>query len=69
MHNSNKIACVMWKDKRPMLLISTHAIPIQAPCIHPKFLTTMPRRNGLIQDLVHTSNLTFTRFTPAVLLI
>jgi hypothetical protein len=55
MHNSNKIACVMWKDKRPVLLISTHAIPIQAPCIHPKFLTSVPRRNGPVRELVHTS--------------
>jgi hypothetical protein len=48
MHNSNKIACVMWKDKRPVLLISIHAVPIQAPCIHPRLLTTVPRRNGSI---------------------
>ena len=55
MHNSNKIACVMWKDKRPVLLISTHAVPVQAPCIHPRFLTSVPRRNGPVRESVHTS--------------
>jgi hypothetical protein len=55
MHNSNKIACVMWKDKRPVLLISTHAVPIQAPCIHPRLFTTVLLRNGPIRDTVHTS--------------
>jgi hypothetical protein len=55
MHTSNNIACVMWKDKRPVLLISTHAIPVQAPCIHLKLLTTVPRRNGADWDSVPTS--------------
>jgi hypothetical protein len=54
MYNSNKIACVVWKDKRPVFLISTHAIPIQAPCIHPNFLTTVQHRNGTVRDSIHT---------------
>jgi hypothetical protein len=48
MHNSNKIACVLWEDKRHVLLISTYAVPFQVPCIHSKFLTTVPHRNGPI---------------------
>ena len=55
MHNSNKIACVMWEDKRVVLLISTHAIPFQVPCIHPKFFTTVLYKNGPVQDLVNSS--------------
>jgi hypothetical protein len=54
MHASKGIACVMWKDKRPVLLISTHAVPVQAPCTHPDFLAKVPRRNGAVRDEIHT---------------
>ena len=30
MHASKKVSCVMWKDKKPLLLISTHALHIQS---------------------------------------
>ena len=28
MHNLKSISCVMWKDKKPMLLLSTHVMSI-----------------------------------------
>lgn len=52
MHNSREIACVMWKDKRPVLLISTHALPIGFPCVP---VPTVPRRNGARRDPIQTS--------------
>jgi hypothetical protein len=55
MHSSHAISCVVWVDTKPVLLISTHAIPIQPPCLHLDSLTTMPRRNGPVRDTIHTS--------------
>jgi hypothetical protein len=55
MHSSRAISCVVWMDKKLVLLISTHAIPIQPPCLHPNSLTTVPRRNGPVRDTIHTS--------------
>jgi hypothetical protein len=31
MHETRKMACVLWKDKKPVLLLSTHALPIGFP--------------------------------------
>jgi hypothetical protein len=55
MHSSSGLSSVVWKDKHPVLLLSTHAPPIQPPCLHPKFLVTVPRRNGVIREAIHTS--------------
>jgi hypothetical protein len=55
MHSDHGISCVVWKDKRPILLISTHAMPIQFPCIHPTSITTVPRRNGVEREIIQTS--------------
>jgi hypothetical protein len=55
MHASRGLACIMWKDKRPVILISTHAVPVQPPCTHPNLLVTIPCRNGAMRDAVHTS--------------
>lgn len=52
MHVSRTISCVMWKDKKPVLLISTHSNPIQAPC---ERVVTVPRRNGVVREQVQTS--------------
>jgi hypothetical protein len=52
MHESRKMACVLWKDKKPVLLLSTHAIPIGYPCMP---VPTMPRRNGADWEDVMTS--------------
>jgi hypothetical protein len=52
MHDSGTISCVMWKDKKPVLLLSTHSVPIQAPC---EKVVTVPRRNGAVRELIQTS--------------
>jgi hypothetical protein len=53
MHSSRSISCVMWKDKRPVLLNSTHARPIQPPC--ERLIITVPRRNGSVRENIQTS--------------
>jgi hypothetical protein len=53
MHQSRSISCVMWKDKKSVLLISTHARPIQPPCERP--ITTVPRRSGAVRESIQTS--------------
>jgi hypothetical protein len=52
MHDSKSINCVMWKDKRLVLLISTYTIPIDFPCM-PR--DEVPRRNGAIREKIPTS--------------
>jgi hypothetical protein len=42
----------MWKDKCPVLLLSTHAISIGFPCV-PR--DEVPRRNGAVRDSIPTS--------------
>lgn len=32
MHEDRGISCIIWKDKRPVLIISSHALPIALPC-------------------------------------
>ena len=54
MHSSHAISCVVWRDKKPVLLISTHVVPIQPPCLHLDSLTIVPRRNGPVRDIIHT---------------
>lgn len=55
MHSSSGMACCVWNDKRPILLLSTHAISIQPPCIHPKYIVNVPHWNGAIQESIQTS--------------
>ena len=43
----------MWKDKRLVLLISTHALPVQAPMEIP--VASMPRWDGAHGPLIPTS--------------
>jgi hypothetical protein len=52
MHDSHGMATVIWKDKRAVVLLSTHALPIDFPC-QPR--TCVPRRNGALWELVGTS--------------
>jgi hypothetical protein len=47
MHDNRKISCVMWKDKCPILLISSHTIPIGFPCMP---VDTVLRRHGAIRE-------------------
>jgi hypothetical protein len=51
-HASRRLSCVMWKDKCPVLLISTHALPIGFPCMR---VDKVPRRNGAVREMVLTS--------------
>jgi hypothetical protein len=68
MHSSKGVACAMWKDKRPVLLISTHAVPVQLPCTHPDLLVKVPRWNSAVRDAIHTSpiHLEYTTFMHGV---
>ena len=43
---------MMWKDKCPVLLLSTHAIPIGFPYVP---MAKVPRRNGAVRDKIPTS--------------
>jgi hypothetical protein len=52
MHENKGISCVMWKDKCPVLLLSTHAIPIGFPC---KPVDTVLQRHGTIREDIPTS--------------
>jgi hypothetical protein len=42
------------EEKRPVILISTHAVPVQPPCMHSDLLAKVPCRNGGVRDAVHT---------------
>jgi hypothetical protein len=52
MHDSWGLSCVMWKDKCPVLLILTHALPIGFPCV-PR--DEVPCRNGAVRENIPTS--------------
>ena len=54
MHDTCNISCVIWKDKKPVLLLSTHAMPIKAPC--EKVVVSVPRCNGTVRKLIQTSS-------------
>jgi hypothetical protein len=59
MHASKGLACIMWKDKRPVILISTHVVPVQPPCVHLDLLAKVPRRNSAVRNAIHTSSISF----------
>jgi hypothetical protein len=46
------MASVVWKDKKPVLLLSTHAIPIGYPCMS---VPTIPRKIGIEREDIMTS--------------
>jgi hypothetical protein len=52
MHKSCQIASVLWKDKKPVLLLSTHANSIGYPCM---LVPTILRRNGTVREDIMTS--------------
>ena len=54
MHDNSTISYVMWKDKKHVLLLSTHTMPIQAP--FEKVVVITPRRNGAVWELIQTSH-------------
>ena len=53
MHESRGICCVLWKDKEPVLLISTHLAPILAPFY---IVDIVPCRRGAIREFIPTSS-------------
>ena len=48
MHKSKQLSAIMWKDKKPVVIISSHATPIQFPCRYP--VISALRRNGSIRE-------------------
>jgi hypothetical protein len=52
MHDSREVSCVVWKDKKSVLLLSTHAKPIVS---RGEEIPTVPRRNGEDRPLIKTS--------------
>jgi hypothetical protein len=52
MHDSRKHSCVVWKDKKSVLLLSTHAKPI---VLEGEETPTVPCRNGEYQPDIKTS--------------
>jgi hypothetical protein len=63
MHDDRGMSTVIWKDKRPVLLLSTSAMPIGFPCVP---VDVVPRRNGAVREKVmsnpvHVEYTTFMR--------
>jgi hypothetical protein len=56
MHQSRCMAAVVWKDKKLVLFLSTHAIPIGYPCMP---VPTVHRRNGAEREVIMTSPMHF----------
>jgi hypothetical protein len=52
MHDSKKVSCVVWKDKKPVLLLSIHAKPIVS---EGEEIPRVPRRNGEDRPMIKTS--------------
>jgi hypothetical protein len=52
MHESRGIGSILWKDKQPVLLISTHAQSIGFPC---QPVDVVPCRNSAIREDIHSS--------------
>ena len=46
------ISCIMWKDKCPILLLSTHATPI---CASREIWDMVPRKHGVVLEQIFTS--------------
>jgi hypothetical protein len=51
MHDSRKIGEVMWKDKKSVFMLSTHALPMAFPCE----IVEVPRRCGSVKNMIKTS--------------
>jgi hypothetical protein len=54
MHESWKMACFVWKNKKPVLFLSTHAIFIEYPYMP---ISTVPRRNRAEREKIMTSSM------------
>ena len=54
MHDDRHICCVMWKDKKPVFLISTHEVSIQAPIF--AHVVVVPQSRGAVWELIQTTS-------------
>jgi hypothetical protein len=54
MHSSKDICFIVWREKRPVLLISTSTVPVQLLYIHPRYIVTVLLRNGVVRDNIQT---------------
>jgi hypothetical protein len=52
MHEGRGMSTVLWKDKRPVLLLSTSAAPIGFPCVP---VHVVPRRSGSVREMVFSN--------------
>ena len=52
MYETRKMACVLWKDRKPVLLLSTHALSIGFPYL---LVPTVPKRNDMVRGNIMTS--------------
>ena len=52
MHADRGMASVIWKDKKAVLLLSTHVVPVDLPS---DSTSTIPRRTGTVRNLIPTS--------------
>jgi hypothetical protein len=54
MHQIPWMAYISWKDKKPIILLSTYAITISYSYMS---VSTVPRRNGTVQEDIMTSSI------------
>ena len=52
MHSFCRISSVMWEDKKVVLLVSSHALPVDPPNV-PR--TVVPQRSGPNQEFLPSS--------------
>jgi hypothetical protein len=46
------MVCILWKDKKSVLFLSTHPIPIGYLCMP---MPIVPKKNGTVQEDIMTS--------------
>jgi hypothetical protein len=51
MHEDRRMCSVMWMDRKPVLMLSTHSLPMAFPCE----IVEVPCRIGAIRKMVKTS--------------
>jgi hypothetical protein len=54
MHQSRQMAFIVWKNKKPILLLSTHTIPVGFSCM---LMLMAPRKNGVVRKNIMTSRM------------
>jgi hypothetical protein len=54
MYESRSMSSILWKDKKPVLVLSTNTTPISFPCVP---VDTVPQRNGMVHEAIPTSSM------------